>query len=416
MAPPPPPPPKIAAPNSAPLTDDLLPILPYLPEDLVIIEILTRLPVKPLFKFRCVCKSWDSLFYEPGFLKRHVKLAQQKLLVNSRPIFLKSFQVSTLLGGKSCTNTQEFRFPISSHKPDVRIVGSCNGLVCLSICSRGNESICFWNPSTKEAIRLPHIFSALDCNVYGFGFDESINDFKLVRAFADPSDEADWKAFNVEIYRVFDGSMKKIANFPSGFPYSRREGILLNGALHTLGLNIESSVENGVETKTSTWSIVALDLVTETFRHVPQPEFDDGGFKAEEMSMGLYCVGDSLCLVRGFHEAFGDVWVMKQYGVEESWVKLVRIPLWAVTANPYRLRVKPVYFSEKYGRLWIIVRDKLYSYDPKRNFFRVVNLHGINLRSKFFIQFSNHVDSLYSPSVMKGLRSGRQPHYMNQEG
>jgi hypothetical protein len=43
---------------------------PYLPHELVVSEILVRLPVKPLLRFRCVCKAWrdtisgDTFFSE----------------------------------------------------------------------------------------------------------------------------------------------------------------------------------------------------------------------------------------------------------------------------------------------------------------------------------------------------------------
>ncbi|PNX63542.1 F-box/kelch-repeat protein, partial [Trifolium pratense] len=45
--------------------------LPTLPFDLIP-EILSRLPVKILLQFGCVCKSWKSLISDPKFAKKHL--------------------------------------------------------------------------------------------------------------------------------------------------------------------------------------------------------------------------------------------------------------------------------------------------------------------------------------------------------
>ncbi|XP_042515312.1 F-box protein CPR1-like [Macadamia integrifolia] len=42
-----------------------------LPEDLII-DILSRLPVKSLLRFRCVSKPWCTLITDPSFIKMHL--------------------------------------------------------------------------------------------------------------------------------------------------------------------------------------------------------------------------------------------------------------------------------------------------------------------------------------------------------
>lgn len=44
-----------------------------LPEDLVIDQILSRLPVKSLMRFKSVCKRWHSLPTNPSFIASHLK-------------------------------------------------------------------------------------------------------------------------------------------------------------------------------------------------------------------------------------------------------------------------------------------------------------------------------------------------------
>lgn len=53
---------------------DELTELPNLPME-IIREILAWLPVKPLCRFRCVSKSWNSLTFDPQFVKMHFNKA-----------------------------------------------------------------------------------------------------------------------------------------------------------------------------------------------------------------------------------------------------------------------------------------------------------------------------------------------------
>ncbi|KAK7261466.1 hypothetical protein RIF29_27779 [Crotalaria pallida] len=41
-------------------------------------EILARLPVKSLLRFKCVDRSWDSLLKTPNFITKHLKLHKEK--------------------------------------------------------------------------------------------------------------------------------------------------------------------------------------------------------------------------------------------------------------------------------------------------------------------------------------------------
>ena len=43
-----------------------------LPEELIV-EILSWVPVKPLMRFKCVSKTWNSLIFHPTFVKLHLQ-------------------------------------------------------------------------------------------------------------------------------------------------------------------------------------------------------------------------------------------------------------------------------------------------------------------------------------------------------
>ncbi|GMI79437.1 hypothetical protein HRI_001613000 [Hibiscus trionum] len=60
----------------------------YIPVQLIP-EILNRLPVKSLLRFRSVCKSWNSLISHPSFISAHL---QASLSNNNTPFLLLSYR------------------------------------------------------------------------------------------------------------------------------------------------------------------------------------------------------------------------------------------------------------------------------------------------------------------------------------
>ncbi|KAF1002564.1 hypothetical protein AG4045_026234 [Apium graveolens] len=49
-----------------------------LPEEIMNEEILVRLPVEDLLRVRCICKSWESLFFTPDFVQAHFRSTLNK--------------------------------------------------------------------------------------------------------------------------------------------------------------------------------------------------------------------------------------------------------------------------------------------------------------------------------------------------
>lgn len=130
---------------------------PIILPDELITELLSFLPVKSLIRFKCCCKSWETLFSDPSFVKLHLlrskrnpQLAltrmyeQYKKDTSVLPIFLSHLLESP---SKSITHTTDPYYSLKE-KDCTLVVGSCNGLLCLVGCS--NE-IWFrvWNPATR---------------------------------------------------------------------------------------------------------------------------------------------------------------------------------------------------------------------------------------------------------------------------
>nr|AFK44336.1 unknown [Lotus japonicus] len=126
----------------------------FLPDELVV-EILSRLPVKSLLKFRCVCKSWMLLISDPYFIKKHLHLSKQSTLFNHHRIILsattaefhlKSCSVSSLFNSTS-TVCEDLNYPVKNKYRHDGIVGSCNGLLCFAI---KGDCVLLWNPSIRS--------------------------------------------------------------------------------------------------------------------------------------------------------------------------------------------------------------------------------------------------------------------------
>jgi len=63
-------------------------------------------------------------------------------------------------------------------------------------------------------------------------------------------------------------------------------------------------------------SIVSFDLEKESCRKVLPP--DDEGVDVSNLTLGV--LRDFLCIVSG-----NDIWIMKEYGIQESWTKLFTV-------------------------------------------------------------------------------------------
>ncbi|CAK9144101.1 unnamed protein product [Ilex paraguariensis] len=81
------------------------------------------------------------------------------------------------------------------------------------------------------------------------------------------------------------------------------------------GFSILPSIQEGSRKPKSdiTNLISAFDVGTEEYRLVPQPEYADKNFH-----MNVEVLGGCLCLLCNYYPHHIDVWVMKDYGVKES--------------------------------------------------------------------------------------------------
>ncbi|GLT54822.1 hypothetical protein SLA2020_279880 [Shorea laevis] len=168
----------------------------FLPEELLL-NILSRLSPKSIFRFRCVCKTWNTLIGNPNFLNRSI------LREPNRPAPLLFFtakhrtvdnwnHIFYFLSDETLECQSQIILKVNYVFNNFTIVASCNGLLCLRL--HIDDQIYLWNPATSEAIKPPsprHPRSQFDKHMemkfgaflitVGFGFDRRSNDFKVLR-------------------------------------------------------------------------------------------------------------------------------------------------------------------------------------------------------------------------------------------
>lgn len=168
-----------------------------LPQELIT-EILSRLPGKSLVRFRCVSKSWFSLIYSSEFIKTHLlKSSTNNAYTRHGLIFticvpdvkVKQCSLAHVLNTDATTATEmdypsdSIVDPLNYVYSEVKVVGSCNGFFSTEI---GGKDLFFWNPPIRKSKKLPDFeigWKYYHNSTYGFGYDESNDDGKVVLIF-----------------------------------------------------------------------------------------------------------------------------------------------------------------------------------------------------------------------------------------
>ncbi|XP_059638689.1 F-box/kelch-repeat protein At3g06240-like [Cornus florida] len=219
----------------------------FLPHDLFI-DVLTRLPVKTLIRCACVCKSWYSLVTNPNFITAHHN--RSSIVNNNNLVLLRSCSDDdanvvhySLLRSENgmFSNYAELGLPLKSYRnPSLRIIGICNGLVCLSDDLHGyGVKLYLWNPSIQKTITLPPLRMNFQSHgpfkhSIGFGFDARTDDYKVVRTvylFCQPNNCE--PPPEIDIFSLSTGTWRNISHL--GLSHNiceRAPQAYLNGTVH----------------------------------------------------------------------------------------------------------------------------------------------------------------------------------------
>ncbi|KAI8544988.1 hypothetical protein RHMOL_Rhmol07G0008000 [Rhododendron molle] len=305
-----------------------------LPRD-VLLDILLRLPVKPLVRFSLSSKQLLSLIHHPQFISLHLTRSKSNpfpddnfllLCYKSSLDFKKQYcSISSFAdGGKTLVEHKKFQLPFKSSHGEygyVKIVGSANGLVCLfdNDFYSPAADIILWNmvigkckklPCSRLGYRYRHSFSHM---VVGFGFDLEAGDFKVVQILYDvDSDDIP----DVLVYSMELNYWRKIeAVAPCYMPDRWSSNVYVNGGVHWMAYK-RPRVGDLRD------SIMSFDISGEVFKEMALPSNRPIGY--DKLHLSASASGETLSLFFQFDDRW-EVWLMQEYGVVDSWMRQVSI-------------------------------------------------------------------------------------------
>ncbi|GLT66253.1 hypothetical protein SLA2020_386270 [Shorea laevis] len=295
-----------------------------LPEALIV-DIFAKLPVKSLIRFMCLSKSYYQAISDPQFFHLHLRHSYQinkqfLLQISERPLALQSmsFCHQQLLREPG---TSEPQIPLPSHLR-WEMVGSCNGVLCLTTSPQPIHYLGILNPSIKKLklVLFPNFEDSLNRSKssyrlvdglrftaqIGFGFDSFTSDFKIVIIFREVCSKR-WR--QVQVYSLRQNSWKFLSNVPNFFYNFLEPQVVFNGAFYWVVISV-------------CYSILTFDFTDETFKEIKMPDcfYEDLRFFYEFVRLGE--VKGKLSLLRyldGDSSAGDslDMWMMEDSG----WVR-----------------------------------------------------------------------------------------------
>ncbi|XP_047949599.1 F-box protein At3g07870-like [Salvia hispanica] len=289
----------------------------YLPEELTR-EILVKLPIKSVLRFKGVCKSWRDLIEGVDFVKSYtpkpclVFYCSDTYAVCDVEAFEPLFEFR-MFARNRYGNTVHYCI----------VADSINGLLLVKEIAY-NNMLFVCNPITRECVRLPPLPTY--CCIVGFGVSKLSGKYKIL--YGD-------KFGSCHVCTLGEASWRSISKASPGRPLlDRNIASFSNGNLHWLAS--DSQKKN---------FICCFDLETELFTSFSLPPRVYGSNKLREYRL---CILEGrLCLCDTFDRYNIVIWLMSNYGDENSWVKKfvfcqrVNKPSWLHNIDSLQL-VRPI--------------------------------------------------------------------------
>ncbi|XP_057803091.1 F-box/kelch-repeat protein At3g23880-like [Salvia miltiorrhiza] len=349
----------------------------HLPQELTE-EILSRLAVKSLLRFRCVSKSWRCLIGSDRFIKTHLQTSSKNASLSHHRLVL-----------QKPLKLLDDRVNILSRAP-VFIVGCCNGLVCCSINPEKGRFI-LWNPATRISKELPQ-FAKDNMRwiivTYGFGWDESNDAHKVFVVMRSH------KRLVGKLYNSNTNSWKIVSEYPDfDFNLIHGKAEFVSGKLHWLRKRRGGSGGWYVA------DIVTFDLKSEEFGVMEIPCESTRMLSLNEGCLRVVCYNKRMPfdVFTGAHIIDLEVWVMKQ----DCWVKVRDV----VVYEPCEILPPVAPFSALHDVEIGLVRGSTFELDdPAQDdhvLSRMIQHRMMMWKLKPFFPVNIYVESLVSPIANK---------------
>ncbi|XP_022740630.1 F-box/kelch-repeat protein At3g23880-like isoform X1 [Durio zibethinus] len=297
-----------------------------LPEDIVV-DILARLPVKSLKRFRCVGKSWCCLIQSPQFITAHYSFSKNKTCLLMKQVnFSPRKAMVSFISNQTLDVVANLDIPSFTDDPiHINILGHCNGIICL--CDRFS-GILLWNIATKEFKILP--MCPFECppssentiDVAGLGYDSKRDEYKVIRI--DTFWEGDFdrvpRGNRVALYNLTTDSWRKFNDNLTAefFNCHGIDQVYSNGFYHCLAVVDSEEL------------LLSFDMSNEVFVTTPFPDGRLGkNCRTTRYLTYLMEINGSLgmLLCHDYYVRYGcyDAWVLGEPGLKNSWTKLFTI-------------------------------------------------------------------------------------------
>jgi molecular chaperone HtpG len=360
--------------------------------------ILSKLPLKSLKRFGCVCKSWSLLFQNPHFmnmLRTHFSsrnssyhgggdtflfIHEPELTETGEYYYHGRFY---LLPDERFENRIKFDLPPPFHEDDISVylLGtlSINGLFCIGQDRRRGMVNSFravlWNPATRESVAIPPSpdesvppYRDPFFHFHGFGYDHVRDDYKVVRYMSffnvtDEDEDVPWEDRSydpvLEIYslrsnswRILEIEMCDMPNCDYDQPVTG-SGVYMNGACHWWGNN---------DLYNSTGCLVSFDLSNEVLSTTSMPSDNDVSCDFVVTQRQLVVLNESIALISNcYNTTTFHISILGELGVKESWIKLFIIGPMPPIECPIGVGKKgSICFKRKDGELvWIDLSSQI---------------------------------------------------------
>lgn len=348
-----------------------------IPLEIIVDEILPRLPAKSLIRFKCVSKLWLSVISRREFINHHLNYA---LSSNTNHLLILTGNDHSL---SSC-NLDVLDDPavkIPSFGIDPFVVGSCNGLLCIQ--SYSPYCLVLLNPSTGSSRKIPSLlpprkFSAMN---FGFGYDSQNDDYKIVRIV----DRYSVGILGPEMDRILHVYSLKANSWemiertsPQDSMRSRENGVLMEN--HLFHWKFWCPLEGQYRIRSfdyheKNWS---NDVPLPNYREMGSPTLPnhDNGAQDGLLDFGVFD-GCLYLSTTNQMRSVVDIWVMNEYRVKESWVKMYQISDSIVLRS---LRISPIVYEGLKRRILLRsvnkTEHKIWWYSIDDNTVESVQLYG----------------------------------------
>ncbi|XP_071703045.1 F-box protein CPR1-like [Rutidosis leptorrhynchoides] len=287
--------------------------LNQLPHDLIE-SILPLLPPKSLGRFKSVSKGWNSLISSPSFIKSHIlNYTKNNPNLNPTHLILVSEDCESLYSlelAQLNTLTTVTAKSLNFQVPMFQILGSCNGLL---LCYDFDYNLCLVNPIARMTFEVPESGRERHNDLYGFGYDSSTDDYKVISISRMSDSNSDSYSIFVSVYSLRNNSWNmSLSNLPYYVDCPELSRVpLLNNNLHWL-----------VTTRQLKDTIFVFSLADEKFHEIGLP--DSTNYVQWDFSELRVLDGKLVVVMRAktyASEWINELWVMEEYGVPESWTK-----------------------------------------------------------------------------------------------